>query len=233
MKTSSSFIVRQDSHETQAFRRNKHNISTIISLCYKESFGSHIGSHWHVSWRQLGICCAISRLLYTFQLLFLSSLSSVTQLKAWQTVISPRSRHSRMVCLTACAEGGPLPSASSTSSAESWESTLLAGGAAEKYEAIDLVVFAFQVPTSSKAQYYGVNSNSESAATILKLDVITKHSKPLHAVASSTKKTRSLSALDQSTCMSRVYLIYIFRSTCTLWSWACTCNLVTAYHPTA
>ena len=111
-------------------------------------------------------------------------------------MISPRSRHSRMVCLTACAEGGPLPSASSTSSAESWESTLWAGGAAEKYEAIDLVVFAFQVPTSSKAQYYGVNSNSESAATILKLDVITKHSKPLHAVASSTKKTRSLSALD-------------------------------------
>ena len=110
MKTSSSFIVRQDSHETKAFRRNKHNISTIISLCYKESLGSHIGSHWHVLWRQLGICCSISRLLYTFKLLFLSSLSSVTRLKAWQTVFSPRSLHSRMVCLTACAEGGPLHS---------------------------------------------------------------------------------------------------------------------------
>ena len=71
------------------------------------------------------------------------------------------------------------------------------------------MVFAFQVPTSSKAQYYGANSNSESADTILKLDVITKHSKPLHAVASSTKKTRSLCALDQSTRMSRVYLVYI------------------------
>ena len=51
------------------------------------------------------------------------------------------------------------------------------------------------------------------ANTLLKLDVITKHSKPLHAVASSTKKTRSLCALDQSTRTSRVYLIYIFRST--------------------
>ena len=39
-----------------------------------------------------------------------------------------------------------LPSSSSTSSAESWESTLLAGGAAEKYEAIDLSGFRFPGP---------------------------------------------------------------------------------------